>query len=116
MKTLLAVISVLLFLSSVPAGTAPFIQWDASAGAEGYNVYCGVTPVVAPDAIPAGNVTTYDLAAIVAAGTQYECWVTATAAGYTESAHSNHIQFTPEAPIQTFVVPGQPASVSITWE
>ena len=38
------------------------------------------------------------------------------AAGFPESADSNHIRFTPPAVAQTILVPGQPSSVTISWE
>ena len=105
----------ILFVSAVQA--APTLEWGASAGAEGYNVYCGPTPIsTQPTAIDAGNNTTYDLDGSVTAGVQYECWVTAYAAAVGESADSNHIQFTPPVLAQTIVVPGQPSSVTIQWQ
>ena len=113
MKYWLAVI--LLLFASIGSAT-PILQWDASNGAEGYNVYCGETPVVTSAATDAGNVTTYDIDTMVSAGVESECWVTAYAAGFAESADSNHIRFTPPAAVQTILVPGQPSSVTISWE
>jgi hypothetical protein len=98
------------------AQAAPTLQWDASAGAEGYNVYCSTLPVVVPIPTDAGNALAYDLVAVVTPGTALECWATAYAAGFSESADSNHIQFTPPAVVQTIIVPGQPSSVTISWE
>lgn len=110
------IISLISFIVSSPIYAAPMVVWDASAGAEGYNVYCGETPVGTPPAIDVGNVLAYDLAATVSAGIQYECWVTAYAAGFAESADSNHLQFTPPQTVQTIVVPGQPSSVTVSWQ
>lgn len=106
-------VSFLMFSSS---HAAPFLHWGASPGAGGYNVYCGAVPAVSVPAVDAGNVLTYDLAGTVVAGTEYECWVTAYAVGLPESPESNHIQFTPALVSQTFVVPGQPSQVLITWQ
>ena len=107
---------VVLMILSAGLFAAPSIQWDASAGAEGYNVYCGAVPPGSPVPINAGDVLTYDLVAVVTPGTQYECWVTAYAAGLPESAESNHIQFTPPTMSQTITVPGQPSTVTISWQ
>jgi len=106
----------LLLVLPFSALAVPTLQWDTSSGAEGYNVYCGPTPVGSPAAVDAGNQTTHDLAGSVTPGVQYECWVTAYAAGFPESADSNHIQFTPPETVQTLVVPGQPSSVTISWQ
>ena len=118
MKTLL--IYCVIILASVTAWAAseaaPVIQWDASSGAEGYNVYCSEIPLVPPTPTDVGNVLTHDLGPTVVAGTIYECWITAYAAGFPESAESNHIQFTPPAVAETIVVPAPPSSVTISWE
>ena len=98
------------------AAAAPTLQWDASSGAEGYNVYCGEIPLTTVTPVDVGNALTHDLSGSVSAGTQYECWVTAYAAGLGESADSNHVQFTPPNAVQTVVVPGQPSSVTISWQ
>ena len=109
-------IGTLILLLSTSAN-AVSLQWDASAGAEGYKLYCGVVPIaVTPTAIDIGNVTTYDISALVSVGIQSECWVTAYAAGVPDSADSNHIRLTPPTTVQTIVVPGQPSSVTIQWQ
>ena len=94
----------------------PLLLWDPSDGAEGYKVYCDPTPIVdTPTPIPTVD-TSYDMTGAVTPGVQYECWVTAYAAGVPDSADSNHIRFTPPTTVQTIVVPGQPSSVTISWE
>ena len=107
----------LIFLFPLAVFSAPTLQWDASTGAEGYNVYCGETPITTAAPVDVGNVTTYDLFGSVINGVEYECWVTAysTTLGV-ESADSNHIQFAPPQIVQTLVVPGQPSSVTVSWE
>ena len=114
MKTLGFVV-ILLLASAVSA--APTLTWDPSAGAEGYKMYCGAVPVITtPTPIDVGSVTSYDIAALVSPGIQSECWVTAYAAGVSDSADSNHVRLTPPTAVQTIVVPGQPSSVTIQWQ
>ena len=101
---------------SALAAAAPTLTWIGSPGAEGYNLYCAATPVVAtPAPIDAGAVTTYDIAALVSPGVELECWVTAYAAGLPESADSNHIRLTPPSPVQTLVVPTAPNGFTLSW-
>ena len=107
---------VCILMLSALAFAAPILTWDGSAGAEGYNLYCAATPVVAtPAAIDAGAGTSYDIAALVTPGVELECWVTAYAAGLPESADSNHIRLTPPSPVQTLVVPAAPNGFTLTW-
>lgn len=108
------IILLILFVSS-SIYAAPILEWDGVSGAEGYNVYCGETPVGVVVPIDAGIPTSYDLVGSVSTGVQYECWVTAYTA-VAESAESNHIQLTPPNPVSTFVIPGQPVNVRILWE
>lgn len=100
------VLPLILFIvsSSIPA--APTLQWDGSVGAEGYNVYCGETPVGTLPPVDSGPDTTHDLEGSVVPGEEYECWVTAYAAGLAESGHSNHITFTVEEPVPMLPAPG----------
>ncbi len=115
-KVLTGCFTVALALASIAAGASTVLQWDASDGAEGYNAYCGPTPVSAVAPVDVGAEVTYDLIGVVSAGIQYECWVTAYAAGFPESGESNHIQFTLPTMVQTILVYGQPSSVTVSWQ
>lgn len=108
--------TVCLALAVFSAGAAPILTWDASAGAEGYRLYCGPTPIVAvPVPIDAAAETTIDMVGTLDIGTQYECWVTAYADAQ-ESGHSNHLVFTSEPPPVTVTIPGVPKSFTIRFE
>lgn len=104
-----------LLLFCIPVMAAPTLTWDASAGAEGYRLYCGETPISDVQPIDVGADELYDLAGTVTAGIEYECWVTAYAAGFPDSGHSNHLVFTPPTAPIVEIVPGPPPHVRITW-
>jgi len=92
------------------------LEWDTVEGANGYNVYCATTGAT-PTAV-ATTASPYTLTGLTT-GTSYDCYVTATATlstGPVESGPSNTIRFTPATPAQTIVVPGQPSSVTISWQ
>ena len=109
-------IGLAIFAVSTIAFGAPTLTWNPVAGAEGYNVYCGPTPIAA-DPVPVATVlVSHDLVSVVTPGVEMECWVTATAAGFAESPASSHVVFTEPMPSQTIVVPGQPSSVTVTWQ
>jgi len=92
------------------------LDWGTVDGASGYNVYCdetGNTPTAVATMAPPYTLTG------LTAGTSYDCYVTATATlstGPVESGPSNTIRFTPATTTQTIVVPGQPSSVTISWQ
>jgi len=111
-KTLLASLLI------IPAVALADVQldWGTVDGADGYNVYCdqtGNTPTAVATAAPPYTLTG------LAAGTSYDCYVTATATlstGPVESGPSNTIRFTPATTTQTIVLPAQPNSVTLSWQ
>ena len=94
---------------------APTLQWDypPDVGQDGFRVYCGATPITGTPTSVEVVPTEIDLAGIVTAGTEYECWVAAYR-GVEESPPSDHLVFTVPTE-QTIILPSAPSGIRITW-
>ena len=107
------ILGLVLLFGSI-TGQAAGLQWDASVGADGYDVHCDTIPSTTPQTWRVVGDTTYTFdPGWIVIGTRYECYVTAYNVDVPQSVSSNIIRFTADPAPITIETPPAPQSITI---